>query len=361
MQRLNKTLFFLLTLVLLIFAGCQSQFMTAGKIYIDQRNYDDAIEQFKKAVEAEPQNPETYIWLGKAYAYKKQHEEACKQTEKAIEIAPEKLEQLKNDPTFDYWAVFFNSGTKYIKNKDFNNAGKRIRRSLDFRPKSAKSLNLLAYCYLKLDRKDDAEKIYKKAIELIPENIDTYINLGNFYNLNKEVDEQEKILKEARKIVEDPDWLKVEDEVVLKRRKKHAAQVYIELGTVLLSREKPEEAELILQKAIKLSPEDRDVNFNYGVTLYDLEKYTDAIKPFQKVVSLDTLDEEGYFYLGLLYLKTEKYSDAVEAFTNIIEINPSYCEAYINRALAYREMGDKDAAYANAKKGVECKKNKENK
>ncbi len=361
MNHINKFSLVLLSFILLIFLGCQSQFMTAGKIYIDQENYDVAIEQFKKAVEAEPQNPETYIWLGKAYAYKKLYEEACKQTEKGLLLDSKKIDELKNDASFDYWAVFFNAGMKHVNNKDFKSALKRIERSLDFEPKSAKSLNYLAYCFEKLDRDDDALKTYKKAIEFVPDNIEAYINLGNFYKDREKLEEQESVLKKARKIVENPDWLKAESKEIIKRRKKAKAKVYIELGNNLLMQEKPEEAEVVLKKAIELMPEDKDVNFNYGLALLKLEKYVDAIQSFKIVSSLDSLDKEGHFYLGFSYLKAEKYNEAIGAFTKVIEIDPDYCEAYLDRAFAERELGNKNAAYEDAKLSSECEKRKESK
>jgi tetratricopeptide (TPR) repeat protein len=359
-KKYHKIVFALLSLILFVLIGCQSQYMTAGKVYLQQQppNYDAAIEQFKKATEAEPQNPETYIWLGKAYAFKKQFEEACKQTEKALKIAPGVIDKLKKDTDLNYWAVYENAGMEYIKNKDFENGLKRFDRALDFEPKKVQTMNYIAYCYESLDKKDKAEEVYLKAIELVPENIETYINLSNLYKVTEEIDKEEQVMLQAKKIVDDPDWLKVEDDRTLKARKKLSAKVYIGLGTILLRNDKPEEAEEVLQKAITMAPEDKDVNFNYGIALFDLEKYQDAVNPFKKVVALDSTDKEAYVYLGLSYLKTENYEEAKEAFTRVIEIDPQYCEAYINRAFAEREMGDKDAAYKDAKLGVECKENK---
>ena len=359
MKLFNKVLLLVVSFVLLILLGCQSQYMTAGKIYIDQKNYDAAIEQFKKAIEAEPNNPEAYIWLGKVYSYKKLYEESCKQTEKGLSIDPKKIDQLKNDPSFDYWAVFFNAAMKHVGNKEFELALKRVERTLDFRPKSAKSLNYLAYCYVKLQKNEDAEKTYKKVIEFVPEDMEGYINLANMYRRDKKLGEAEEVMKEAKKVVENPDWLKAENEETIKQRKKSAAEVYIELGNILLQQEKPEESEVVLRKAVELVPDDKDVNFNYGIALYQLKKYSDAIKPFQKVISLDSMDIEGYYYLGAAYLKAEKYNDVIETCTKLLEIDPEYCEAYINRAYAQRELGNTDAAYNDAKLGTECQERRE--
>jgi tetratricopeptide (TPR) repeat protein len=355
-QRLAWVLVMGTALFLLI--GCQSQYITAGKIYIEQSNYDAAIEQFKLAIQAEPNNPEAYIWLGKAYAHKKKYDEACKQTEKAIEIDPSRIDVLKNDQSFNYWAVYYNAGMKHVENKEYEKAVPRIQRSLDFDNKNALSYNLLAFCYMKLKKDDEAEKTYKKAIEIVPNNVESYLNLSTFYRKDNKLEEEHEVLVRARKIVEKPEWLKAADEETIKKRKLAAASVYIDLGNNLLKQEKPGEAEAILSKAIGLSPEDKDVNFNYGLALVGMDKFAEALKPFTKVVELDSTDKGGFYYLGYVYLKLERYNDAIDAFTHAIAIDPDYCEAYINRAFAHRELGDKNKAYDDAKAGTECKEKK---
>ena len=71
------------------------------------------------------------------------------------------------------------------------------------------------------------------------------------------------------------------------------------------------------------------------------------------------MDIEGYYYLGAAYLKAEKYNDVIETCTKLLEIDPEYCEAYINRAYAQRELGNTDAAYNDAKLGTECQERRE--
>jgi tetratricopeptide (TPR) repeat protein len=353
---LPKLLCALLFFILAVFLGCQSQYMTAGKIYMDQDNYDAAIEQFKLAAEAEPQNPEPLIWLGKAYSKKKKFEEACKATEKALSLDPKKLEVLKNDMLLSYWAVFYNAGLTHVNNKEYDRAEKRLMRSLDFEPKNVQSMNLLAFCYIKLDRKDDAQKMYEKCIELVPNEIETYINYATFHRRYENYEEEEKILRKAKKIVDSPDWLKGISEEEKKKRKKSISTVYIELGNNLLRQEKSEEAEKVLAKAIEFSPDDKDVNYNYGVALIKLQKWQESVKPFETVISADSTDQDAHYFLGFSFLKLERYTEAIDEFTKVIGIDADYCSAYINRAFAERELGNTDAAYNDAKLGTECQK-----
>ncbi len=344
----NKFVLILISLAVFLTMGCHSRYYYVDTLppqnYI-LPDYDAEIKSLNKKIEADPNNPENYILLGKAYAYKKQYEEACKQTEKALSLAPEKLDELKNDVSIHYWAVFFNAGLKNFENKYFNLAIERLQRSLDFEPKSAISMNLLARCYEKLKRDDEAEKTYKQAIELDLDYIDTYINLAQFYKNKAQIEEAEKILREAEEIVENPQWLQPENEYIIEQRKKAKIKIYSELGKLLL--EKAGETEKVLSRMVGLSPED---------ILPILQKYTDAIHALKKVVSLDSLDKDAHFYLGLSYLKTEKYNEAIEAFTKVIEIDPEYCEAYLSRGYVHWKLGNKAAANQDGILGTECEK-----
>lgn len=51
-----------------------------------------------------------------------------------------------------------------------------------------------------------------------------------------------------------------------------------------------------------------------------------------------------YDLLGILELKDQRYGRAVEAFSKAIELNPEFSLAYYNRAIAYRYLGNPEAA-----------------
>ncbi|MDI6640735.1 MAG: tetratricopeptide repeat protein [Elusimicrobiota bacterium] len=60
----------------------------AGKFYFVNTKFDKAIEEFKKALKFNPNDPEIYYNLGLAYESKGELDEARKMYEKAVEINP---------------------------------------------------------------------------------------------------------------------------------------------------------------------------------------------------------------------------------------------------------------------------------
>jgi len=70
----------LYTLVFILIAGmafvgfdCSSTEMTSAKLYIQQKNYDKALESLQKEVAKNPQSAEGYYYLGYVYGEKDQY------------------------------------------------------------------------------------------------------------------------------------------------------------------------------------------------------------------------------------------------------------------------------------------------
>ncbi len=66
-MKLIHGLVFLIALALVL-PGCQSKYMTSGKVYVQQGNWAKAQEQFELEVQANPSNGEAYAYLAEGYA-----------------------------------------------------------------------------------------------------------------------------------------------------------------------------------------------------------------------------------------------------------------------------------------------------
>ena len=69
---MKKQMWLSLTLLLALFVfalftGCQDTYTTSAKVYMQQNNYDKAIEQCLLAIDQIPNNAEAYYVLGQAY------------------------------------------------------------------------------------------------------------------------------------------------------------------------------------------------------------------------------------------------------------------------------------------------------
>lgn len=91
-----------------------------------------------------------------------------------------------------------------------------------------------------------------------------------------------------------------------------------------------------------------------GLAYWQLQNLDLAIADFHQVISLDSKQPWAYFNLALLYYQQKKYNDAVTYYTRSLQRHPDYAEAYINRGLAFYQLGYHQAALKDLHFGCEC-------
>jgi len=152
----------------------------------------------------------------------------------------------------------------------------------------------------------EQEEIFKKAIELSPENERGYIELGLHYRDTGEFTKAGEMFK----------------------------------------------------KAIELNPEKDQVYVDLGWYYRDTGELTKAREMFKKAIELNPENEEGYIGLVWYYRIIGEYAKAEEIFKKAIELNPE--DYRLNAALAvfYMEEGKYSLAEEYSKKaeslGIEC-------
>ena len=127
------------------------------------------------------------------------------------------------------------------------------------------------------------------------------------------------------------------------------------LGTALFYQGKFLESLDQYNEAIRIAPHDFDAFLNRGFVYAKLRQYQNAIEDFSKAINLkpprDT--EVCYNSRGDAYLKTGQYQLATDDFNKAISLNPDYTGAYINRAIAYLNWGNKKLGCYDAYKACE--------
>ncbi len=324
-----------LVIVFLLVVGCTSQYMTAGKVYIQQEEYEKAIEQFNLQLEQNPQDVDALWWMGMTYAYQKKYEEACKYIDKAKEVAPDKKE-LEKERGF-LWSLYYNAGIYANRDEDFEIAKKRFTQASEFGPDSVQTYMNLAIVWSNLGENDSSVVYYKRAIKVAPENTEAYRNLGIHY---KNIKEYNPAIGYFRKALD----IEPED-----------ANLSYLLGVCYYLQENYGDAERAFRHSIECDNTLEDAYFNLGASLIKEEKYEEGIEVFKKAVELKPDDVEALSHLASVYLLTENYDLAVETYTKIIELDELNCDAYEGRANAYWKLGKKKEANDDLKKIKELK------
>ena len=122
-------------------------------------------------------------------------------------------------------------------------------------------------------------------------------------------------------------------------------EAHYNLGLLLQSQGKLDEAVFHYRRAIEMSGDDASYHNNLGAALADLREFDEAVEHFNRAITLDNDFAEAHVNLGNALFSQEKLEDAIVHFRRAIELKPDYVKAHNNLAVALKQMGHLDEAY----------------
>jgi tetratricopeptide (TPR) repeat protein len=319
----------------LIFSGfqCSSTELTSAKLYIQQKNYDKALNTLHKEVAKNPKSDEGWYLLGNVYGELGKFDSLVIAYDKSLAVS-KKYESEINQSKMYYWANSFNAGVSYFQrgNKATDKDSIKIYydKSIDafttgtrLEPDSADTFKNLAFVYMSAGKNEEAIEPLKKLVQLNNE-LDGYKYLGQIYytlgtmsksaySTSNDVADSlaaNKYFNDAVDILEKGTKLYPNDSDLLKT----LSASYVDVG-------KSDVALNSFKTLVEKEPDNKVYRYNYGVLLLGSEDYEMAVKEFQKAIDLDSTYTNAIYNLGITYVKwgsemnkesleTEEYSDA---------------------------------------------------
>ncbi|GLB53089.1 hypothetical protein NBRC110019_21290 [Neptunitalea chrysea] len=132
----------------------KSAYNNLGNIYKDQKEYEKAIQNYKKAIQIDPNFAYPYNGLGTVYCNQKKYEKAIQYYEKAIKINP------------DYLTPYNGLGTVYCNQKKYEKAIQYYEKAILINPDFAAPYYNLADLYYNNNKLERAKENYQKYLKL---------------------------------------------------------------------------------------------------------------------------------------------------------------------------------------------------
>lgn len=181
-----------------------------GTAYSFKGQYEKAVDEFKKAIEINPNYVNAYNNLGMAYEEMGLFDKAIVEYKKAIQLKP------------NYKRAHGNLGSVYGKKRLFDRAIAECKEAIEIDPAYADAHNNLGIAYINKGWVDQAMTEFKKAIELEPNHMNAHYNLGLVYLVKKMYREAVNEFKKAIRI--DP------TDIDARRRYEFAVQFLVSHG-----------------------------------------------------------------------------------------------------------------------------------
>ena len=191
-----------------------------------------------------------------------------------------------------------------------------------------------------LKRFPEAVSPLKKAMELMPDDIETMMNLGIVFTEVAEYEDAENIY---RRIIA----LKPAD----------YPEAYLNLGVVLKYSGKNEEAEKCYRRAIEIKPDFVESYNNLAIILQDKGGYVEAEKYFRRAIELNPNYAEAYNNIGNLLKDTGRNKEAEIYYKLSLKINPKNYKVYNNLGLLCADSQRLDDAEMFYRKAIELNPN----
>ena len=222
------------------------------------------------------------------------------------------------------------------------------------------SQNILGAELAKAGKWDEAEKHFRRSLELRPINAEAQFNLGLAYARRGERVEALACLDRA--IEQDPaltaamnqkgvtllELGRQEEATVCFERavatRPGFAEARVNLANALARQGRLIEAEAHLRQALSQQPSLGDARVNLGLTLALQGKLEEATRELRLAVTLSPDRPEAWLNLGMILAQQGKREEAVESYERLLKLKPAHVQAMNNLAVVRASMGQKEAA-----------------
>ena len=303
----------IITAILLLFGfafmgfQCGSTELTSAKLYIQQKNYDKALESLQTEVQKNPKSDEGYYLLGYVYGEKGQYDKMVDSFDKSLSIS-KNFEKDINSSKVYYWANLFNKGVKQYQqgvnaqDKDsgkvyLDKAGESFQYAIKIEPDSVDTYKNLAFVYMNQGDMDKAIDPLKVVIDK-EHSLDGYRYLGQIL-YQKGIKQRETDSVAAKKTFDET--IKVLEDG--RKYYPNNQDILVTLSNSYIAADKLDVAMDVFKAGVESDPGNKYYHYDYGVLLLDAGQYEEAEKQFKSAVNIDSTYENAIYNLGVTYIK----------------------------------------------------------
>ena len=311
-------------LAVALFAGmiisgfqCSSTELTSARLYIQQKNFDKAIEVLKKDVANNPKSDEGWFLLGHTYGEVDDIEGMIISYDKSLAISSKFEKEIIDSKNF-YWANSFNKGVNLFQRAnntaDEDSAKIFYDKSIDafetaatIQPDSADTYKNMAFVYMSSGRNELAIEPLQELVDLKKE-LDGYRYLGEiYYTIGTSKSAEFSTSGNSIDSIE-------------------AAEYY-------------DKAIFVLEEGRTIYPTDGELTRVLNSSYIETGRIAEALESSKILVEAEPDNETYRYNYGVILLQTNDFSGAEEQFLKALEINPDYENAAYNLGLTYVKWG----------------------
>jgi len=295
-----------------------------GNVLFQKKRLEEAIAQFKKAIEIKSDDPEPYNNLGHALLHKEQMDEAIAFLQKALAIMPDCAEAHDN------------LGAVFLKKGQVDEAMMEFQKALAIQHDNVEAHNNLGTALVQKGHVDEAIVQFQRVLAIQPDHADARYNLGNAFVRKGNVDEA--IIQFQEVLAIQPDYV----------------EACNNLGTALVQKGRVDEAIVQFQRAMAIQPENVEAHYNLGNALFRKGRVDEAMIQYQRALTIQPDYVAARNNLGTALFERGRVEEAIIQFQKALAVQPSLVAAQGGLAnIAWVLATSPDPSVRNGTKAVE--------
>lgn len=281
--------------------------------YADQSRLQEAIIEYRAAIQADPQRGDIRTKLADAYMRVPDGSAALKEYVRAADLLP-------NDVTAQIKA-----GNLLLLASSFEDAKARARKALALDSKNSNAQILLGNAMAGLKDLDGAVAEYQEAIALNPAQDTAYVNIGAVQFVRGQRAEAEATFKKA-----------------IEATPKSAAS-RLALANFLWATGRTAEAEQVFKEALALDPSDASANRALG-TFYIASNRTSEAEPYFQAIAKKANTPAAAIGLSDYYVFSHRFDEARKILTDLASKDDPHAAAATRLAAIEAAQGNRAVA-----------------
>ena len=252
-----------------------------AQLYMGQKRYQDAIIEFRKVLDTQPTAPDVLAGLVNSHL-------ALKQDKEAETVLDNALVENKDNP-----ALLTMRAELYRNKKQFTDAERLFKRVIELKPEVELGYKNLATVYLIQKQLDNALTVYQQGLLAIPESSVFYLQLAIINTFKedtaKAIDAYEKLL------------LKIPDNLLAVNN----------LAALLVESSDQKQVEKALTIIAPLKDSEYTAFLDtYGWVNFKNGKTDEALIALESVISKEDVIPEMHYHLGMVYIEKGRVEEA---------------------------------------------------
>lgn len=303
-----------LFVALKFFSTNAAEYFERGMNCAVKQDYQCAVENYGKAIKANPDYVEAYKHRAVIYYTNGDFQKAVTDYNRAVELNP-------NDA-----GSFYGRGAVFSNNGDFDRAIEDYTKAIALNPQEPSYAYSRGLAFFNKKEYTKALEDYDRAIKLKPDYVEAFNNRGNVF------DEQGKSVEA------------IKDYTQAVELDGNFALAFSNRGTSYARRGDYTKAIEDFNRAIEINPNLAATYFNRANIYYLKKDYERALTDYNYFIELNPNNALAFSNRGVILGDNKNYTQAIEDFTRAVELNPQDAESYYNRALIYEKIGNKEKA-----------------